>query len=144
MEAIMRNTKIIQLATAMNKETAAVQMGDDEAADNILMELYRANKILDKRKQDIFFDHLSMGSKGSATRAISAYDEDYLLRLPLSLASIQELAQQLISAVTKFRLTPSPSWTRIAGGTFHLEVQDADLEDDPDAGPDSERVGADI
>lgn len=140
----MRNTRIIQIAVAMNKETAAVQMGDDEAADNILMELYRANKILDKKKNDIFFDHITIGTKGAATRAISAYDEDYLLRLPLSLASLQELAQQLISAVGKFRLTPSPSWVRIASGTFHLEVQDSDLEDDPDAAIESERVGADI
>lgn len=140
----MRNTKIIQLAVKLNKETAALEMGDDPTTDNVLMELYRANKILDKKKQDIFFNHLTIGTKGIATRAISAYDEEYLLQLPISLESIQELAQQLISAVEKFKLSPSPAWTRLASGIFKLEVQDADLEDDPDLEVDSERVGADI
>lgn len=141
----MRDLKIIQLAKQNNKETAAVmEMGDDPATDNILMELWRANKKLDVNKDKIFFDHLSIGSKATAQRALQSYDEAYLLQLNMSLASVQELAKQLISLVKLYKLTPTPAWERIAGGTFNLAVMDSDLEDDDDDQVDSERVSADI
>lgn len=152
-ESAMRSSKIIQLALSINKEMAAeassvetanAVMGDDPAIDNVLMALYRANKILDRKKDDIIFEHITITNKAIATRAASAYDEAYLLRLPLSLDAVQELVQGLISGVAKFKISPPASWLRISKGEFNLAVADSDLEDDANYEPESDRVGADI
>lgn len=144
-ETTMRNSKIVQLAVTLNnKETANVTMGDDPAIDNVLMELYRANKLLDKKKDTIIFEHITITNKAIATRAAMSYDEEYLLRLPISLGALQELVSGLITGIAKFKISPPESWLRISKGTFNLAVADADLEDDVNYEPDSDRVGADL
>ncbi len=74
----------------------------------------RSNKILDKNRERVFSDVLSLNTRGEAERALTAYNRHYLLSLPLSLDTIVELAQELILLVQRYGIDPPKDWTRIA------------------------------
>lgn len=75
----------------------------------------RSNKILDaKNKQRIFTDVLSLNTRGDVERALTAYDRQYLLQLPLSLDSVVELAKELISLAASYGISPPKAWKNIA------------------------------
>lgn len=137
MEDIPRHKRRIERASVPS-------IGDSSEGDMLLLELFRANKLLDMRKDRLFMAHLNISSRATAERAILAYSEAYLLTLPMSLDSVQQLVKEMIDRVRSFKAVPPDHWLRISRGTFNFVVIDGDLDDEDDQDTDSNRLGADL
>lgn len=96
--------------------------------DVVVEELMRANKLLDAHKDETVFSILNLTSAEDMIRATRAYTRSYLLGQMLSLASVQEVCQELIALAKQYKISPPQCWTDIAVGTFRLEEFDTDLE----------------
>lgn len=128
-----------KLAAAMrqkiNIETASIEgyldVANDPVTSRLLFEVSRANAILDKRKDKIFMDHLTITNRTSAEKAALGYDVAYFLSLPLSLESVAELVQSMKEACISYKCTPPRSWDDIINGV-HSTENTKEYDDSPE------------
>lgn len=74
----------------------------------------RANAMLDKNKEKVFVDVLSLTTRGQVERAMRAYSKSYLLSLAISIEATSELAKELILLAKKYKLEAPKDWIDVA------------------------------
>tara|TARA_B100001750_G_C15155757_1_gene421851 strand:+ start:44 stop:457 length:414 start_codon:yes stop_codon:yes gene_type:complete len=121
--------KILEIANALHSaaEVAAEEEAkfeptvDEQMVAYLQAQIKRADAFLDKRKDKVFEDTLSIRTRGEVERAIIAYDADYLLGLGLSVEATSELAQSLIQIAKKHKVVIPKDWNDIAKMDINLE-----------------------
>lgn len=123
-------SNITGMSRAVIEEAAFPGLGESDDGDVLLLTLHRANRLLDRRKDMIFAQHLNITTRGEAERALVAYGQSYMMKLPLSLDAIQELSQGLVDVLRRFKVPASEALTNLSKGQFELTMLDENLEDD--------------
>ena len=127
-------------SSAVSEVAAFPALGESEESDLLLLTLHRANSILDRNKDSVFAEHLAISSRGEAERAVLYYGQSYMMKLRLSLESIQELVHQLIIVCKRYKVPPSEAWMDMSKGKFDLDMTDENIEGDVDVPDESNRI----
>lgn len=127
---------LLDLASQMKQvlETASVEdylnANDDPIASRLVFEVARANAILDKNKQKVFMQHITISSRTDAEKAVLAYNNPYFLSLPISLESLAELVQTIKDACATYKVKAPRSWDDVIYGIHSTKVHTVEKQED--------------
>lgn len=88
----------------------------DSLLDYLKAALVRADTFLDRRRDQVFFEVLTIPDKTTAQRVVVAYDVEYLMGLGLSLDATIELTRELIGVMTSMNVSYPATWDKLAQG----------------------------
>lgn len=111
---IARELVAVEVADEVEVVINDAMTGEEQLIVYLNAVINRGNKILDKNRDRVFTDVLSLNTRGDVERALTAYNRHYLLSLPLSLDSIVELTKDLISIAGRYGIEPPKTWKNIA------------------------------
>lgn len=113
-QAVANALRAVEIATEDNE--AAVDFIDTMTNIMTYYEtvIARSDRILDQRKEKVYRDTLNLNTRGDLERAMSAYTEDYLIGLNLSLDATSELAKELIVKLKRYDLPAPQAWINVA------------------------------
>lgn len=95
------------------------------------IELNRANVLLDRNKDKLFSDLMSIRNITDMEKTTLCYTADYLMDLPLSLDSLRELVATLMQQCAKYHVSPPQAWIDITNGQFFEFVSDNPEDEKP-------------
>jgi hypothetical protein len=116
---MLEKLKALTLITAANEiEDSADESGsifDPQLAANLL----RFQRVTQRTVDKAVVEHASsINSKLDMMKAIEAYDRSYLRNLELPYYGIAAVAQELINAAARFKMTSPQVWLDFAKGRF--------------------------
>ena len=98
--------------------------------DATLLELARANFLLDLNAETVSASVLNLQSNAAVLRACTAYDRYYLLSLKVSLDTLRSIASDLIELANNYKIVPPTAWIELSKGIYNLESVYGDFEED--------------